>query len=168
MLPLKHALLLCFDFQYPLETAHCKLLPLNLKPDLKSCIWIYERAWYIQTKKCWSIFILMNTVIKQFGQVMAQEECHLSPHKHCSDWDQCWIWENANAEYESESLTQTDEQRRRWERRGKRERRSTSSSRRALSHSFCPGACWVHMLISWLMLSVTALSRERERERERH
>lgn len=33
----------------------------------------------------------------------------------------------------------------------------TSSSRRALSHSFWPGACWVHMVMSWLILSVTAL-----------
>lgn len=33
----------------------------------------------------------------------------------------------------------------------------TSSSRRALSHSFWPGACWVHRVMSWLMLSVTAL-----------
>lgn len=33
----------------------------------------------------------------------------------------------------------------------------TSSSRKALSHSFWPGACWVHSVMSWLMLSVTAL-----------
>lgn len=33
----------------------------------------------------------------------------------------------------------------------------TSNSLRALSHSFWPGACWVHSMISWLMLSVTAL-----------
>lgn len=38
----------------------------------------------------------------------------------------------------------------------------TSSSRRALSHSFWPGACWVHKVISWLMLSVTALGTKRE------
>lgn len=37
----------------------------------------------------------------------------------------------------------------------------TSSSRRALSHSFWPGACCVHSVISWLMLSVTALERRR-------
>lgn len=35
--------------------------------------------------------------------------------------------------------------------------RNTSSSLSALSHSFWPGACCVHMVISWLMLSVTAL-----------
>lgn len=34
---------------------------------------------------------------------------------------------------------------------------ATSSSLRALSHSFWPGACWVHSVMSWLMLSVTAL-----------
>jgi len=33
----------------------------------------------------------------------------------------------------------------------------TSICLKALSHSFCPGADTVQMLISWLMLSVTAL-----------
>ena len=33
----------------------------------------------------------------------------------------------------------------------------TSICLRALSHSFCPGADTVQMLISWIMLSVTAL-----------
>lgn len=32
-----------------------------------------------------------------------------------------------------------------------------SSSLSALSHSFWPGACCVHMVMSWLILSVTAL-----------
>lgn len=34
---------------------------------------------------------------------------------------------------------------------------ATSSSLKALSHSFCPAACWVQSVISWLILSVTAL-----------
>lgn len=33
----------------------------------------------------------------------------------------------------------------------------TSSSLKALSHSFCPAACCVQSVISWLILSVTAL-----------
>lgn len=66
----------------------------------------------------------------------------------------------SNAAYESERVTHTNKLMNTEKMRSKRESRSTSSSRRALSHSFCPGACWVHMLISWLMLSVTALSRE--------
>lgn len=37
----------------------------------------------------------------------------------------------------------------------------TSSSRRALSHSFWPGACWVHRVMSWFILSVTALEGNR-------
>lgn len=36
-------------------------------------------------------------------------------------------------------------------------RTATSNSLRALSHSFCPAACWVQSVISWLILSVTAL-----------
>lgn len=45
--------------------------------------------------------------------------------------------------------------------------RQTSSSLRALSHSFWPGACWVHMVMSWLMLSVTALWMPEEKQRSR-
>lgn len=41
--------------------------------------------------------------------------------------------------------------------------RNTSSSLSALSHSFWPGACWVHMVISWFMLSVTALIKPKEK-----
>lgn len=41
----------------------------------------------------------------------------------------------------------------------------TSSSLSALSHSFWPGACWVHMVMSWLMLSVTALWIKEEQQR---
>lgn len=40
----------------------------------------------------------------------------------------------------------------------------TSSSLRALSHSFWPGACWVHMVMSWLIVSVTALQRQMIRQ----
>lgn len=36
-------------------------------------------------------------------------------------------------------------------------RAATSNSLKALSHSFCPAACCVQMVISWLILSVTAL-----------
>lgn len=36
-------------------------------------------------------------------------------------------------------------------------RQGTSNSLKALSHSFCPAACWVQSVISWLILSVTAL-----------
>lgn len=36
-------------------------------------------------------------------------------------------------------------------------RTATSNSLKALSHSFCPAACWVQSVISWLILSVTAL-----------
>lgn len=36
-------------------------------------------------------------------------------------------------------------------------RKTTSNSLKALSHSFCPAACWVQSVISWLILSVTAL-----------
>lgn len=36
-------------------------------------------------------------------------------------------------------------------------RRATSNSLKALSHSFCPAACWVQSVMSWLILSVTAL-----------
>lgn len=43
----------------------------------------------------------------------------------------------------------------------------TSSSLRALSHSFWPGACWVHRVISWLMLSVTALEHEERTKNHR-
>lgn len=36
-------------------------------------------------------------------------------------------------------------------------RKATSNSLKALSHSFCPAACCVQSVISWLILSVTAL-----------
>lgn len=39
---------------------------------------------------------------------------------------------------------------------------NTSSSLSALSHSFCPGACWVHSVMSWFILSVTALGKVEE------
>lgn len=40
-------------------------------------------------------------------------------------------------------------------------RAATSNSLKALSHSFCPAACWVQSVISWLILSVTALKHTR-------
>lgn len=57
-----------------------------------------------------------------------------------------------------------------WEAKEKMKKRNclmvavTSSSLRALSHSFWPGACWVHMVMSWLIVSVTALQRQMIRQ----